>query len=253
MFPISPEEHALHITSIHRVNLDALPILDFDDTSRDVGWVTVYASLAFSDQERQLRQNNSKDVLLKLKDNLLSLMVTFSGAQNVKMSVFGIHSSLGGVDTLLFVNQLRLDTSTNSIVADICILPMTEKLIRLPVISNYLGKITKEKIMYTIPMGDVTGEAWKQLLPVVVERCRTWSHRSSCEYCIKGHVPLTLSHSRIPICGCGQGLALGSFSKVKAWQGLEPFITRAAIGLLFPSSFLDTMATLPDDEHNGRT
>jgi hypothetical protein len=230
--------------------LDALPILDFDDTS---SWVTTHASLAFSDQERQLRENNSKDVLLNLKDNLLSLMVTFTGAQNVKTSVFGIYSSLGGVDTLLFVNQLRLDTSTNSIVADVCILPMTVKLIHLPVISNYLGKITKEEIMHPIHTADVTGEAWKQLLPAVVERCRTWSHRSSCEYSIKGRVPLTLSHSQIPICGCGQGLALGSFSKVKAWQGLEPFVTRAAIGLLFPSSFLDTIATIRDDEHDSRT
>ena len=249
LFPLSPGERALHITNIHRVNLDALPILDFDDTSRGVDWVTAHASLAFSDQERQLRKNDSKDVLLNLKDNLLSLIVTFAGAQNVK-NVFGIESSQGGVDTLLFVNQLRLDTSTNSIVADVCILPMTKKLIRLPVILDYLRKITKEKIMGAIHTADVTGEAWKQLLPVVVERCRTWSHRDNCEYSIEGRVPLTLSHSKIPICGCGQGLALGSFSKVKAWQGLEAFVTRAAIGLFFSPSFLDTM-TLP--EHGGRT
>jgi len=249
LFPIGFGKRALHLTSMHRVNLDALPILDFDDSSRDVDWVTTHASLAFSDQERKLRKNDAKDVLLNLKDNLLSLMVTFAGAQNVKTSVFGIHSSQGGVDTLLFVNQLRLDTSTNSIVADVCILPMTAKLIHLPVIQNYLTKITKEKTMYRIDTADVTGEAWKQLLPVVVERCRSWSHRSNCEYSIEGRVPLTLSHSQIPICGCGQGLALGSFSKVKAWQGLEAFVTRAAIGLLFPSSFLDTMATLPDTGH----
>jgi hypothetical protein len=233
---------------MHRVNLDALPILDFGDSSRDFSWVTTHASLAFSDQERKLRENDSKDILLNLKNNLLSLMVTFAGAQNVKTSVFGIHSSLGGVDTLLFINQLRLDTSTNSIVADACILPMTAKLIFHPIVQKYLIKITTEKTMHTIHTADVTGEAWKQLLPVAVERCRSWSHRSNCEYSIEGRVPLTLSHSQIPICGCGRGLALGSFSEVKAWQGLETFVTRAAIGLLFPSSFLDKMLTLPKFE-----
>jgi hypothetical protein len=253
LFPISLGKRALHVTSMHRVNLDALPILDFDDSSHDVVWVAAHASLPFSDQERKLRENDSKDVLVNLKDNLLSLMVTFAGAQNMKTNVFGIYSSLGGVDTLLFVNQLRLDTSTNSIVADVCILPMTEKLILVPVIQNYLSKITNDKSMHVIHTADATGEAWKQLLPVVVERCRSWSHRSNCEYSIEGRVPLTLSHSQIPICGCGQGLALGSFSKVKAWQGLENFVTRAAIGLLFPSSFLDTMVTLPDMGHEGRT
>ena len=155
----------------------------------------------------------------------------------------------GGVDTLIFVNQLRLEASTNSILADVCILPMTSKLIHLPVIKNYLHKITAEKIMHTIHTSDVTGEAWKQLLPVVVERCRSWSHSSSCEYSVAGRVPLTLSHSQIPICGCGQGLALGSFSQVKAWQGLEAFVTRAAIGLLFPPSFLDSMMS----GHGGTT
>jgi hypothetical protein len=240
---------------MHRVNLDALPILDFGDSSHDVKWVSSsYASLQFSDQERKLRKNNSKDVLLNLKDNLYSLMVIFSGAQNVtlKTNVFGIHSSRGGIDTLIFVNQLRLDTSTNSIVADVCILPMTEKLVLVPVIQNFLSKIVREKTIYPIDTADVTSEAWKQLLPVVVERCRSWSHMSNCEYSIEGRVPRTLSHSQIPICGCGRGLALGSFSKVKAWQGLEAFVTRAAIGLLFPSSFLDTI-TLTDIGYGGTT
>ena len=252
LFPITLGKRALHITSMDRVNFEALPILDFEDSSHDANWLSIHASVAFSDQERQLRKNDSKDVLLNLKDNLLSLMVTFAGVQNVKTNVFGIYSSQGGVDTLLFVNHLRLDTSANSIVADVCILPMTEELILTqPVIQNYLAKITKEKIMGAIHTADVTGEAWKQLLPVAVERCRSWSHMNNCEYSTEGRVPLTLSHSQVPICGCGRGLALGSFSEVKVWRGLEAFVTRAAIGLLFPSSFLDTMMTLPDNGGGG--
>lgn len=76
---------------MHRINLDALPILDFSDSSRDVSWVTTHASLAFSDQERKLREDGSKDVLVNLKDNLLSLMVVFSGAQHTRTRVFGIY------------------------------------------------------------------------------------------------------------------------------------------------------------------
>ena len=251
LFPVSLGERTLHVTSMHRVNLDALPIIDFDNCSLEANWVTTYASVAFSDQERKIRE--TEDVLINLKHNLSSLMVTFAGEGNVKTSVFGIYSSLGGVDTLLFVNELRLDTSTNSIVADVCILPMTEWLILgVPVIQKYISKITAEKTMCSIHTADVTAETWKQMLPVAVERCRSWSHRTNCEYFTKGRVPLTLLHSEIPICKCGQGLALGSFSKVQAWQGLEPFVTRAAIGLLFPSSFLDTMM-LSDDEHGDRT
>jgi len=249
LFPISLGKRAIHLTNMHRVNLDALPVIDFGDSSRDT-WVTTLASVAFSDQERNLRNNNSKDLLVVLKDNLLSLMATASGAQNVKTSVFGIYSSLGGVDTLLFVNEVRLDKSTSSIVADVCVLPMTEKLLFVPTIQEYLRKITTKGTMHTIHTEDVSGEAWKQLLPIFVERCRTWSHRSDCKYSVECRVPLTLLHSEIPICGCGQGLALGSFNTVNAWRGLEPFVTRAAIGLLYTSSHLDTTMTIPESEHD---
>ena len=36
--------------------------------------------------------------------------------------------------------------------------------------------------------------AWKQLLPALAERCRTWKHGPNCEFLAKKTIPLSLEH-----------------------------------------------------------
>jgi len=85
-----------------------------------------------------------------------------------------------------------------------------------------------------------SGEAWQQLLPAFVERCRTWSHKASCEYQKPGgHVPLSTSVEENPICSCGEGMNLGALSEVEAWADLRKYMTRIAISSLFAVPFLE--------------
>jgi hypothetical protein len=236
-FPVILRGRTPALWNIPRVNLDALPILDCGDPQK-LEWLSTLAGLSLSDRERLLQKKNHKDVLATLKDNILTLVVAYSGVQSIKSNVFGIHSSVGGVDLVIFVNELRLDPSSSVLVADACILPLTEALISVPVIQQFLATIVDERKMFTVDTEDVTGPAWKQLLPASVERCRTWRHSDRCEYYTKERIPLSLLHSEISICECGRGRRLGAFTKMKDWKNLAPFVTRAAIGPLFPPSYV---------------
>jgi hypothetical protein len=105
------------------------------------------------------------------------------------------------------------------------------------------------KMMEIVTSGDEV-VAWKHLLPVFVERCRSWSHKPTCQYIKAGKVPLSVKFDENPICGCGEGLGLGAFSEVPQWRKLAPFVSRAAFSPLFAVSYLESVGgsvkKLPD-------
>ncbi|EJU00351.1 hypothetical protein DACRYDRAFT_44125, partial [Dacryopinax primogenitus] len=98
---------------------------------------------------------------------------------------------------------------------DTCILPLSPSLVDR--LKPHLQNV--EPIANIITEGDELA-AWKSLLVIFVERGRAWKHQASCD----------------PICTCGNGLALGSFSK-SLWKDLAPHVTRAAISPLFAVSW----------------
>jgi hypothetical protein len=211
-------------------------------------WLNTHVALMLSDRERLLQGNNGnfadQDVLVNVKGTLHTLFNRVAGTQGPKSTVFGLtEPSKGGIYTLIFVTNLRLDLASHTIVADAYVLPLTESLI--PTLFRSLDKLERNGLVQIITAGEEM-LAWKRLLPAFTERCREWNHKMSCEYLQKGVVPLSLEIGASPICGCGKGQNVNAFRKVKAWKDLTQYVTRAAFGPLFAVSYLENVATLPE-------
>lgn len=237
---------------MHRVNLERLPVLDVTRTASS-NWIPSHVSLALSDHELELRaqvslwQSLSLDVLVRVKDTLRCLFVR--AIESEAGRIFGLMApSGGGMYAIIFLNQLRLDLASHTLVADTCILPLT------PHFMEHMGQtfddITLGEKMLRIETSRDEVSAWKYLLPVFAERCRTWSHKPTCQYIAERSIPLSVQHNRNPLCSCGEGISLGSFSKIPRWKKLAPFVTRAALSPLFAVSYLESVGrflkTTPD-------
>jgi len=92
-------------------------------------------------------------------------------------------------------------------------------------------------LIKSIPTAQDEITTWKHLLPAFVERCRSWSHKSTCEYIKNGAAPLSVKMDDNPICACGEGIELGSFVNMSQWTELRSVVTRAAFSPLFSASF----------------
>lgn len=248
-FPVVFQGGASIVWNIHRLKLDRMPALDMRDTHK-LDWVTTHVSLMLSDRQRAIRDRqteytSTRDVLVDVKDTLHTLLIRISGVQGGKSRAFGLaEPSMGGIYTLIFVTDLRLDLASHTVVADACVLPLTNKIVEE--ISSTLAGLQNRGLVQVNTIAKEV-EAWKRLLPAFVERCREWKHKDSCEYIVKGVVPLSLELAESPICSCGQGMGVDAFRNVKEWKHLAQYVTRAAISPLFAVSYLDSVATLPEE------
>ena len=163
---------------------------------------------------------------------------------------FGLFNPVNGVGiyTLIFVNDIRLDVASHTVVVDACVVPLVEKI--MPKISLVLRKLS----LIQIRTLDDEARTWRLLLPAFAERCRTWEHLDTCEYIAKG-IPAEVDGLTVsPLCNCGKGKNLGSFGNVPDWKLLREEATRVAIGPLFTFSFMEGMAAKTKaEEKMGKT
>jgi len=214
----------------------------FDPQKQKADWVNAHIALGMSDRERERRESKvspSVDVLVHVKDTIHSLFgrATEPNAHRV----FALTDpSGGGTYTFIFINRLCFDLASATLVADTCILPLTHPFLNRH--GQQLANLTAGgKSMLIVTEGaEVT--AWKHLLPAFVERCRTWSHKPSCQYLKTGEIPLGVELEENPICACGEGMELGAMAEVASWKFLAPYMTRAAISQLFAVSYLESVA-----------
>jgi hypothetical protein len=176
------------------------------------------------------------DVLVHVKDSIHSLFMR-AVEPNTKRIFSLLEPTNGGNYTIIFLNQLCLDVASCALVADVCILPLTHKLLKKH--GQAIANLTLGSKMLSIVTEGEELRAWKHLLPAFVERCRTWSHSRTCQYVEAGQIPLSVEMDQNPICACGEGVHLGAFSEVPQWKVLAPFVTRAAISPLFAVSYLE--------------
>lgn len=245
-FPVFLRDRKMSLWNIHRVNCDRLPVLDILDTN---DWTVIHIGLSMSTREKTLHDlyvsspTNHDDVLANVKNALCSI-ISF-GFKVRSSRVLGFSQSIGGIDTLIFVTDVYLDLASHTLIADAFILPLTVQLVTN--IHKSLFQLHQVGIVSIEVFGE-SGKALKRLLPVFTERCRRWEHTPTCEYVKRGVVPLTVDREKIPICSCGMGKGVEKFMKVPEWRnlGLEKFVTRAAIGLLFAASYLEHVGPSKD-------
>ncbi|KAK7043352.1 MYND-type domain-containing protein [Favolaschia claudopus] len=224
--------------SVHRVNLQSLPTVDLANKEL-YDWLNPHIGGAFSRRESKARQKKENDPLMFVKDTIHSIVVRASGIQPKGASphnIFGLRDKATKTcDTLLLVDRLCFDLSSHTIVCDGYVLPLSSP--RMDEMGQNFHRLVPDiKDLYLEP-GEIT--AWKNLLPVLVERCRTWQHLDSCQYAQTGQVPLTTEYDIIPLCVCGEGKNAKEISKQALWKPLAKYCTKIALGPLFGVSYVE--------------
>jgi hypothetical protein len=226
-FPVSVAEKVEAPWNIHRLNLDALPAINI---SEQEPLKKLSMDLIHSSTDRELSLSNTKnrtDTLLNVKGTIQAILSDFSGSRRAR--VFPLHAD-HCIDTIIFVTAVRLDLASHGFVADAQVLTLSENMVHK--VRETLSAIDKERRLIEFRGGEAV--AWKQLLPALVERCRTWKHGRNCEYLAKKKVPLSLEYDGDPLCSCGKGKDVTpEFLREDGWKSAIPFVTRIAIGPLY--------------------
>ncbi|GJE85069.1 DUF4470 and zf-MYND domain-containing protein [Phanerochaete sordida] len=240
-FPVGMHKGRPIPWTMHRVDLDRLPAIPTANVSKArLEWINTHVSLAFSDREKLARDTQKMEPFTQIKDSMHSMFVQAVGIQgSVKVSVFGLRrTTSGGIDALLFVNDIRLDVAAHAVVMDAYVLPLHDSFMYK--IEQALANIRN---LCQVNLSAEEHLAWKYLLPSLVERCRTWTHTPKCAYAAAGaRVPLATEHGEVPICACGRGKVDDAFRARKEWAPFLPYVTRIALSPLFAVSFLESVA-----------
>ncbi|KAK6503241.1 hypothetical protein TWF481_008270 [Arthrobotrys musiformis] len=228
--------------NMQRINLDKSPVVAVNVAKygqKMYEWINSTASFALSKRERANINSQatkySGDLLSEIKETIHMILVRHLGIQGFQNSTFVLACAGVRGYMLIYVKDIRLDLSGQNVIADCALIPFED---------DNLEKITPliAHNFHHAPLKNSPQEAkaWLQVSASFVERCRTWQHKSDCQYFKSGRVPLSSPELKIgnpPICGCGRGIFPEEFFQDRKIKPLLPFATRAAIGPLFPPPY----------------
>ncbi|KPM40905.1 T-complex protein 1 subunit zeta [Neonectria ditissima] len=228
------------------LNLDTLPILDTQKGQDRMRWLTTLTSLQFSAREKRLRgevnpeTGFSGDPRVNFKESIFTMFMLASGLQGGQTGMFSInHPEQGGIHMLVFVSALRLDGDSASVVLDAAVIPFTLELIQSGKMEAFLLLIRTLECC-ALNVNDAELELWKNILPSLVERCRTWSHGPACEYKKKqATIPLSLESGKQVLCSCGNGQLPKNFVALPEWENAAPNAVRVAINPTYAVPFVE--------------
>ena len=258
-FPITREGRLFNLLNIHYLNLNRLPALKLPVRHEKLQWMSLHLGLAFSDNEKIARNNSTQQdhgSLVSLKESIAAVFIRWAGVEKSSKNVKSRFHPLGlynptdgiGVHTLIFVNDIRLDLASHTIVADACVVPLSEQ--NMDKLSRGLRRLAGPGHVLINTPDDET-KLWKLLLPALAERCRTWKHLPTCEYILQG-IPAYmggLEFEASPLCSCGKGKDLGTFGTRSEWKEFHSEATRIALSPLFSSSFVKIPSKKVDVEN----
>ena len=245
MYPVYLDSGVVATWNMPYLNLQSLPKLDVWQPTR-LDWLTTHTSMMFSSRERSLRNNPSQQApvgeraRVEFKDSLFSLFMHYSGLQGQRAHVFGLNCPTdGGIHILLFVSSLRLDLSNRTVVLDAAALPLYDAL--MPRITSFLQTLTNSGGLCQIRATEAEMRLWKQVLPAFVERCRTWSHKSDCQYLTEGRIPLSIERGKRLLCSCGDGAFPKKFvDDFPDWNQIAKYAVRTAISPSFAAAMFES-------------
>lgn len=244
-YPVINTRDMLNPWSIHRVNLFTLPTLDVKARKLDE-WLNIHVGSMMSARERSLRKKHKPDALMFVKDTLHSIFVRASGIQGGSVQrLFALRDDkTNNCDTVFFIDSLRFDLASHTMICDAYVLPLTKELLKMN--EEPFTKLVHQGGMANVSTFEGEVQAWKQLLPAFVERSRSWKHGANCEYLTQGRIPLTEDMEVDPLCSCGRGKEVEGMHRVGLWKKFAPHVTRLALSPLFAVSYLETVGRDPN-------
>lgn len=224
------------------LNLGTCPIID-PRLMKSLKWLVPHVGLSMSLREQVLHNKASltrspgENARIHFKDSIVTMFILFSGRAGIKHRVFGLRNGNDGGNYILIVpSALRIDLANRTVVLDCAVLPLHTGL--KPKIAKLLPSF-KSIGSYDTWLDDAAWGLWKHVLPAYVERCRTWEHRSDCEYASDAKVPLTDEHKKPFLCTCGNGKFPANFTNMAHWNALSKHAVRAAISPASWAPFVD--------------
>lgn len=200
-----------------------MPSLDLDKQPLipilgELDWIKHFMGLMLSSRERKLHEDSSNptsDPLLQLKSSINAIFQSFTGANphhgHYQSFQLVCKHKNNSSDTLLFASALRHNIIHGSVLLDAYVVPLSRE--RVSKLSEELKQLVVSGQILSIVLKSPEEEMlWKKLLPVQVECCRqTWHHKDNCQYCSEGLIPLSIDHSQLPICSCGEARTFPDF------------------------------------------
>jgi hypothetical protein len=248
IFPTVLHDKRATALNMPNVWLDGMAILDVYESVRPgLRFLTTLTSFTFSSRERQLREQpksrsglSTTSTRLNLKESIFTMFMLSSGLQGGQSGLFAVsHPERGGVHIVFLVSAIRLDGPGGSVVLDAAVLPLTMDLVRGTEIREFL-LILQDLQLCTINVDDAELDLWKSIIPAWAERCRTWSHTSSCEYARNNAtLPLSLGQGEQFMCSCGQGIFPKDFMPLPDWEIAAKYATRVAISPTYAVPFVE--------------
>ncbi|KAK0190369.1 hypothetical protein F5146DRAFT_1043975 [Armillaria mellea] len=191
---------------VHYLSLSPLPVINVNG---NLEWIRQHISLIFSERECRLRDlpaAQRNDTLLAIKDTFFTLIFAFAGIDIPREHIVCLmdeDTDMPGI--VIFLRHLRRDLASHTVVIDCFVLPFTKSV-------DWAWEVLDRKSMLIIKTHSAEIRAWRQMLPAITERCRTWSHTNNCEYLTRGN-PASLEISETPLCSCGLGHGASSYFK----------------------------------------
>ncbi|KAJ7051184.1 hypothetical protein C8F01DRAFT_1067180 [Mycena amicta] len=244
-FPIVGVGRNLQPWNMHRVNLSRCPLLPPMQTDAQRSHLRTHlgSMLAIRELALSAADENHKDVVACVKAMMNALIGGKPGSHD---GVVSKCFKLG--DNFFFLNDLRIDLSSHTVIGDGCVISVTKQLAANPAFFTAFSQL-KDSGTDMSELQNLTEDEVRvdQLLPALVERYRTWPHLESCEYMVKGR---TLQpeggFGYDPLCSCGKGRDVAEMEKVPQWRALAPFATRICFSPLFAVSYLETTPAHPN-------
>ncbi|KAI6145463.1 hypothetical protein BKA82DRAFT_129435 [Pisolithus tinctorius] len=233
--------------SMHRLNLDRCPSFKLSTSRKAFDWLGTHVRFMFSQRERLLRKRRAfpgpTDTFMNLKDSLYTLFTSTTGLEGPIHTEFTLwNPEEKGFYAMILVTDIRLDVGSHTVVADSWIIPGSNG-IRDKLMREIAGKLF-------IKTDANESEAWRHLLPLLIERCRTWKHKPSCEYLVHDSIPLYpgagSDANKVPWCSCGMGIGTGVLRE-RYGSVSAKYATRAAISPLFAVSYMEEIGVKTDD------
>ena len=229
--------------SVPRVNLESQPLVQFPKNG-DSSWLSTFMGTTFSDAERplnRLSQATTSNTKHDLKQSLGNMFLSFAGLNENRSgpsTTFQLVLETTGAHTIIFATSIRFDLDLGSVVMEAYVVPLT--ISRVKELFRQLGALQDSEPL-SIRVSNEESILWKRMLPSLAERCRTWNHKSTCEYQSRG-APLSTAEGQSPLCSCGEGIISGAeLAKLgsKEWAPFAKYAVRIAIAPIFPVPYLE--------------
>lgn len=225
---------------------ETLPVLDVDTAD----WLKLHmlypATMSVSEKQ-QFEMVSTRVAMpgrLGVKESLYYLFMHIAGLDNLAKSNWFSLNSPAGLVCVILVDSIRMDLSHQTVFLDAALLP--------PQASggcDYLVpfmEMTPDDAI-RVEVNEDEAVFWRHLLPAFSERCRSWDHKSTCEYRLEGRLPISTEDGKAFICSCGNGDFPDEYlANIRSFETVKKFAVRVAVPAIFASSLSKVGAGLVD-------